>query len=633
LFFATAMMRKHLTSIAAGCLACLLIMQGSFRLLSAFSAHAADAECAGLAAEIADAQAGGGSLQNWIDDTLIPKAGQSSSDFYIMALAAQGEGDLSGYADALQPVLAGDTASSASSKERMALALAACSAPPPQICSAILDENAEKLGVMSRVFGLHLINNGVQSDKYTNGMLVSALSALQCSDGGWSLSGGYGDPDVTAMVLQALAPYQSEASVKNAVADGIAFLSAKQLQSGAFQSYGTENAESTAQVWIALSSLGIDALRDSRFLKNGNSLLDGILQFRVGSGAYAHAAGGSVSALATMQVYLALTAAQCSRPLYLFHNADPRLHTAQATGTSQIAGTTAPATGSGSPVQTSQTAQNDGSSTRTQTDAQAGQSQQQTDASAGSESITTVLSGTETVTQILSVTADAAADPETVTTVTTVTTVRTAAVSTELLTTAPPDNAAEQSSKYPYRIPLTAGAAAVFGAVAVFCFIRKKRSVKTYLTIAAGFCAVTAGIWLIRAESPEQYYQTQTRSGGTVTMEIRCDVILGLDGSEYFPADGIIMQKTEFSIDEGENALDLLYDAVKAYQLQVEVDGISGDVVETAYVRGIASLYEFDFGDLSGWTYTVNGVRPPVGCGACTLSDGDEIAWVYTVNL
>ena len=116
-------------------------------------------------------------------------------------------------------------------------------------------------------------------------------------------------------------------------------------------------------------------------------------------------------------------------------------------------------------------------------------------------------------------------------------------------------------------------------------------------------------------------------------MEIRCDVILGMPGSEKFPADGVILPETEFAISEGENALTLLYDAVKAEQLQVEVDGVSGDVVETAYVRGIASLYEFDFGDLSGWTYTVNGERPSVGCGSCILHDGDKVAWIYTINL
>ena len=34
-----------------------------------------------------------------------------------------------------------------------------------------------------------------------------------------------------------------------------------------------------------------------------------------------------------------------------------------------------------------------------------------------------------------------------------------------------------------------------------------------------------------------------------------------------------------------------------------------------------------------GWTYTVNGERPSVGCGSCILHDGDKVAWIYTINL
>lgn len=185
---------------------------------------------------------------------------------------------------------------------------------------------------------------------------------------------------------------------------------------------------------------------------------------------------------------------------------------------------------------------------------------------------------------------------------------------------------------YPYRIPLTAAACVIFGGAALYFVIRKNRSVKTYLTLAGGFVLVTALIWLIRIDSPEQFYQETPRAGGgTVTMVIRCDAICGLPGSEVYPADGIILPETVFPIDVGETALELLYDAVKANALQIETDG--SEIAETAYVRGIASLYEFDFGDLSGWSYEVNGARPSVGCGAYTLHDGDRVEWVYTINL
>ena len=54
---------------------------------------------------------------------------------------------------------------------------------------------------------------------------------------------------------------------------------------------------------------------------------------------------------------------------------------------------------------------------------------------------------------------------------------------------------------------------------------------------------------------------------------------------------------------------------------------------EMVYISGINYLYEFDFGDLSGWVYHVNGVSPSVGCGEYKLSDGDRIEWLYTCNL
>ena len=51
------------------------------------------------------------------------------------------------------------------------------------------------------------------------------------------------------------------------------------------------------------------------------------------------------------------------------------------------------------------------------------------------------------------------------------------------------------------------------------------------------------------------------------------------------------------------------------------------------YVAGISHLYEFDFGNLSGWMYRVNGFFPDVACGEYQLSDGDRIEWLYTCDL
>ena len=66
-------------------------------------------------------------------------------------------------------------------------------------------------------------------------------------------------------------------------------LSRLQLPTGDFQSWGTENVESTDQVVVALCCLGIDPLTDDRFIKDGNTLLDGILRYRMDDGGFVHA--------------------------------------------------------------------------------------------------------------------------------------------------------------------------------------------------------------------------------------------------------------------------------------------------------------------------------------------------------
>ena len=53
---------------------------------------------------------------------------------------------------------------------------------------------------------------------------------------------------------------------------------------------------------------------------------------------------------------------------------------------------------------------------------------------------------------------------------------------------------------------------------------------------------------------------------------------------------------------------------------------------KTYYVRGIHQLYELDCGNLSGWTYQVNGIVPNYGCSKYTVKAGDMIAWRYTCD-
>ena len=138
--------------------------------------------------------------------------------------------------------------------------------------------------------------NAEAKTQATRQMYIDEILSRQLNDGGWNLSdkGGNGqsDPDITGMALQALAKYQTQSAVKAATDKALTCLSKMQDADGGYASWETSNSESVVQVIVALCELGID-LNDSRFVKNGNTLLDNLLSYRNADGSFSHTANGS----------------------------------------------------------------------------------------------------------------------------------------------------------------------------------------------------------------------------------------------------------------------------------------------------------------------------------------------------
>ena len=106
---------------------------------------------------------------------------------------------------------------------------------------------------------------------------IKSLCDAQINNGAWGIDADFpgSNVDMTAMVVQALAPYCStNATVKAAVDKAVEWLSAEYQKTG---DYGSS--ESVAQVIVALSALGIDAKTDSRFQHNGISVLSNFLSY------------------------------------------------------------------------------------------------------------------------------------------------------------------------------------------------------------------------------------------------------------------------------------------------------------------------------------------------------------------
>ena len=147
---------------------------------------------------------------------------------------------------------------------------------------------------------------------------IAEILRRQLNDGGFSLTGGKteatknesADADITGMALQALAKYQDRADVKAATEKALACLSKMQAADAGFSSYNTSNVESCVQVIVALNELGI-SLNDSRFVKNGITLVDNMLKYYVKGNGFVHTLdGGGSDLMSTEQAFYGLVSIQ-----------------------------------------------------------------------------------------------------------------------------------------------------------------------------------------------------------------------------------------------------------------------------------------------------------------------------------
>lgn len=207
--------------------------------------------------------------------------------------------------------------------ERIILALTAIGKDPANVGGENLLKALQNKDIMqvtdtsnTDINGLIMGLLALNSRNYTSdtSWLVQAVLAQQNEDGSWRASADtkpVGDVDMTAMALQALAPYYKDGGneiVNTAVNKALQWLSDK------YKGTGYTSAESCAQVVIALSALNLDANTDARFTKTVEgktlSVLGNLLQYRVAeNGGFKHQfADKAVNEMATEQALCAMAA-------------------------------------------------------------------------------------------------------------------------------------------------------------------------------------------------------------------------------------------------------------------------------------------------------------------------------------
>ena len=206
--------------------------------------------------------------------------------------------------------------------ERIVLALTAIGKDPANVGGENLLKALQNKDIMqvtdtsnTDINGLVMGLLALNSRNYTSdtSWLVQAVLAQQNEDGSWRASADtkpVGDVDMTAMALQALAPYYKDGgneTVNTAVEKALNWLSGKYRS-------GYDSSESCAQVVIALSALNLDANTDARFTKTVEgktlSVLGNLLQYRVAeNGGFKHQfADKAVNEMATEQALCAMAA-------------------------------------------------------------------------------------------------------------------------------------------------------------------------------------------------------------------------------------------------------------------------------------------------------------------------------------
>jgi len=121
------------------------------------------------------------------------------------------------------------------------------------------------------------------------------------------------------------------------------------------------------------------------------------------------------------------------------------------------------------------------------------------------------------------------------------------------------------------------------------------------------------------------------------TIYIQCETIINNldlcdpDKAGIVPGNGWVLENTEITFTEGETVLGVLQRVCRERGIHMEHS--ESPMYGNVYIEGIANLYEFDVGSLSGWMYKVNGWFPNYSCSQYTLKDGDLIGWVYTCDL
>jgi len=518
-------------------------------------------------------------------ETLDESAGTSSTDWYVIALGDyEPEGTFSDYLKAATKFVNnlgadGFENDRINDLQRMFLAIDASGGDSSgYITQADIFSN-DKYAIKDRtinelIFGLILADktNYVFEGNVKSADFIEAIILLQLADGGFALSGTRSDTDMTAMAVQALSPYVKEnLEVSKCVDKAVNTLSLMQKDTGDYSSFGVRNAESTAQVLLALCKMDIDYENDSRFIKQGNTVYDGLLLYKKDDGSFSHILGGNGNDIACAQTLCALV----------------------ETLNKKVENTPTPEIATNVPTETATT-----------------------------EPVATV-SPTETISlpteTVVPNNSAVTTNPEienknNISLYIKVGLFGIIAISTFLFLVIRAKKHGIKNKAFIADLALILVITVIVGIAINSLDIKTPQQyyAETNKQVNTKEIGVSISI------DCNTIYNNST------------NIDTSLKESGLLPENGEILPRTDCSISEGSSVFDILLNMTKESKIQLEY---AGGITNSTYIKGINYLYEFSCGSLSGWMYKVNGEFADVSCSDYILKEGDVVEFVYSCDL
>lgn len=269
----------------------------------------------------------------------ISSAGSPSTDWYAIALGRMGiQDNYSSYLSVLKNKVSEKyktekklDSQKATEWHRLSLVILALGEDPTEISESKINliadgtynreafSRLDAQGINGLIWGLISLDSMSyavpDNAETTRNSIITAILERQNPNGSFSLTVNSEDTDITAMTVTALSPYfnseekiivkGSEIKIRDAIEKSVTYLSEQQKNNGGFSD--NTGSEAISQTIIALCSLGIDPINDSRFIKNDNNLLDVLMSYRNSDGGFLHNLNDQESdSISSEQAFLAL---------------------------------------------------------------------------------------------------------------------------------------------------------------------------------------------------------------------------------------------------------------------------------------------------------------------------------------